>query len=175
MPSATDYNGGSQPFQIFQRSNLACPYFMPVEKLQSGAWPHPARLPLGGGWRGHCTAPGHEGEYPPQESLQAFCNLGYADGCKWAPRERLCGAVRFAVVAPSDLDPAEHAEGRVAGGDVQARVLRLMYVCERDHRPLEHGHLEFDLSRQVWLRGHNDARIQRMAECFLEAYLKKKA
>jgi len=35
--------------------------------------------------------------------------------------------------------------------------------------------LEFDLSRAIWLQRHEDARIQKMAECFLESYLKKKA
>jgi hypothetical protein len=40
---------------------------------------------------------------------------------------------------------------------------------------VEHGDLEFDLAQAVWLRRHDDARIQKMAECFLESYLKKKA
>jgi hypothetical protein len=48
-------------------------------------------------------------------------------------------------------------------------------VCERNHWPAEHGNLEFDLAQGVWLRGHEDARVQKMAECFLESYLKKKA
>ena len=42
-------------------------------------------------------------------------------------------------------------------------------------RPVEHGDLEFDLSQAVWVRRHDDVRIQKMAECFLESYLKKKA
>jgi len=57
----------------------------------------------------------------------------------------------------------------------QGRVLLLRYVCERDHRPVEHGDLEFDLSRAAWMRRHDDLRIQKMAECFLESYLKKKS
>jgi hypothetical protein len=65
-------------------------------------------------------------------------------------------------------------EARNAGA-FPARVLFLRYVCERDHRPVEHGDLEFDLSRAVWVRRHDDVRIQKMAECFLESYLKKKA
>ena len=56
-----------------------------------------------------------------------------------------------------------------------ARTLLLGYVCARDHRPVEHGDLEFDVPRAIWLRRHNDARIQKMAECFLESYLKKKS
>jgi len=148
---------------------LACPFFMPVARLENGSWPHPARLPLGGGWCGHCTAPGHEGELPPQDVLEAFCNLGYASSCSWSPRERLWDAVRFAVSAPRESASDE-------GRDVdKARFLLLRYVCERDHRPVEHGDLEFDLSQANWLRRHDDARIQKMAECFLESYLKKKA
>jgi hypothetical protein len=56
-----------------------------------------------------------------------------------------------------------------------ARVLVLRYVCERDHRPVADGDLEFDLAQAAWLRRHEDSRIQKMAECFLESYLKKKA
>jgi hypothetical protein len=151
---------------------VACPYFMPVSKLENGNWPHPARLPLGAGWSGHCTAPGHEGEVPPQHILEAFCNLGYATSCSWSPLSCAWDAVRFAVSAPRDLgarlNPAEAAA-------LPARVLLLHYVCEQNHRPVEHGDLEFDLSRAAWLRRHDDARIQKMAECFLDAYLKKKA
>jgi hypothetical protein len=141
---------------------------MPVSKMENGAWPHPARLPLGGGWCGHCTAPGHQAEIPPQDVLEAFCNLGYASGCSWSPRERVWDGVRFAVMAP--LEPAAPN-----GAIPPARVLLLRYVCERDHRPVEHGDLEFDLSQAVWRRLHDDPRVQKMAECFLEGFLKKKA
>ena len=72
---------------------MACPFFMPVEKLENGAWPHPARLPLGGGWSGRCTAPGHEGEIPTQSALEEFCNLGYAARCG-----RLRDASRIATI-----------------------------------------------------------------------------
>jgi hypothetical protein len=146
---------------------LACPYFMPVARLENGNWPHPARLPLGSGWTGHCTAPGHENETPSQDVLEAFCNLGYATGCTWAPSQRSCDSVRFAVAAPTT------GRKRGASPDPSARILRLTYICERDHRPANHGHLEFDLSAAAWLRRHDDARIQKMAECFLESYLKK--
>jgi len=145
---------------------------MPVARLECGSWPHPARLPLGGGWCGHCTAPGHEGELPPQDVLEAFCNLGYASSCNWSPAERVWDAVRFAVSAPPDF--AERAAPQKVAA-LPARLLVLRYVCERDHRPVEHGDLEFDLAQAVWLRRHDDARIQKMAECFLESYLKKKA
>jgi hypothetical protein len=143
---------------------LACPYFMPTARLENGNWPHPARLPLGCGWTGQCTAPGHEGESPSQHVVEAFCNLGYASGCAWAPPERAWDAVRFSVSTPEDRN-----------ADMPARVLRLLYVCERDHLPVAHGDLLMDLEAGTWQRGHEDARIQKMAECFLESYQKKKA
>jgi hypothetical protein len=149
---------------------------MPVARLENGSWPHPTRLPLGGGWCGHCTAPGHQGERPAQDVLEAFCNLGYASSCSWSPPHRVWDAVRFAVSAPRDSprDSTMPAAPRDAMA-VPARVLLLRYVCERNHRPVEHGDLEFDLPQAAWLRRHDDARIQKMAECFLESYLKKKA
>jgi hypothetical protein len=103
--------------------------------------------------------------------LEAFCNLGYASSCNWSPAARVWDAVRFAVSAP--LDATASRETRDAAA--LARVLVLRYVCERDHRPVAHGDLEFDLMQATWLRRHDDARVQKMAECFLESYLKKKA
>jgi hypothetical protein len=147
---------------------------MPTEKCENGSWPHPARLPLGAGWSGHCTAPGHETEIPAQHILEAFCNLGYASSCSWAPKDedRAWDAVRFAVCAPPESPMRGHSD---TGTEIPPRVLRLRYVCEKNHLPVEHGDLEFDLSQAAWLRRHDDARVQRMAECFLDSYLKKKA
>jgi hypothetical protein len=142
---------------------------MPVAKQENGYWPHPARLPLGVGWAGHCTAPGHEGETPAQDVLQEFCNLGYPTNCSWSPAERRWDAVRFGVSARSGRNQAQDSP------DGSSRVLLLRYVCERNHRPIEYGELEFDLTRAIWLQGHEDSRIQKMAECFLVTYLKKKS
>jgi hypothetical protein len=140
---------------------------MPVAKLENGSWPHPSRLPLGCGWSGHCTAPGHEHHIPSEDVLQSFCNLGYARGCAWAPLEPTCDAVRFAVSAP----PSGKRRGNEAAPP--ASTLGLTYICELDHRPAGQGELEFDLARGTWLRRHGDARVQKMAECFLETYLSK--
>ncbi len=148
---------------------------MPVEKLENGNWPHPARLPLGAGWSGHCTAPGHEGKTPSQDVVEAFCNLGYASGCCWTPAERVWDAVRFAVSAPPDAMGLNKARNKRAEATPEpANALFLRYVCEREHLPVEHGNLEFDLSRAAWQGQHSNPCIQKMAECFLESYLKKK-
>lgn len=137
---------------------------MPSAVLEGGSWPHPARLPLGCGWTGQCTAPGHEGASPGRGVVEGFCNLGYANSCAWAPPQRVWDAVRFSVTTPQERNAA-----------APARILRLLYVCERDHRPVAHGDLVIDLASTTWIRRHEDARIQKMAECFLESYLKKKA
>jgi hypothetical protein len=141
---------------------VACPFFLPVEKLADGAWLHAERLPLGGGWSGQCTAPGHQDEIPSRDELQEFCNLGYAQGCRRLPRERMWDSVRFAArTVGSDRNGA--------GGCIQVR-----YVCEREHLPAEHGMLEFDAIEARWVEAHGDRRVQRMAECFLESFLEKK-
>ena len=147
---------------------MACPYFMPVRQLESGNWPHPSRLPLGAGWSGQCTAPTHAGTTPPQDVLEKFCNLGYASDCAWVPKDRRWDAVRFAVAAPED--------GTITGRKAarhDAPVLRLIYVCERAHRPAERGELRYDLRESAWLELHRDGAIQKMAECFLGTYLKR--
>ena len=133
--------------------SVACPFFIPTGKLDDGGWLHPSRLPLGGGWRGQCSAPGHEGVEPTVEELREGCNLGYAATCPRLPRQRNCDAVRFSVV-------------RDAGGR-----LELWAVCESAHRPAAHGKLTYDRALGRWTSAHPDARIQKMADCYLQSYL----
>lgn len=132
---------------------MPCPFFLPTSKLDDGGWLHPSRLPLGGGWHGQCSAPGHEGAEPTTEELREFCNLGYAAHCPRLPVQRTADAVRFSIAR-----------------DAGAQLL-LWVVCESDHRPAGHGTLEYDVSLGQWILTHPDARIQKMAECYLEAYL----
>jgi hypothetical protein len=160
---------------------MACPFFMPVEKLENGAWPHPARLPLGAGWSGRCTAPGHEGEIPAQHGLEQFCNLGYAAGCERLPPDRAWDAVRFAVTGGAQAKSAQGGpsnDGKSNDHDgtlrLSNRIVQLRYVCERDHQPVEDGKLEFDAGRAQWLQRHSDGRVQKMAECFMESHLAKR-
>ena len=134
---------------------MACPFFIPVQKLD-GAWLHPSRLPLGAGWDGQCSAPGHEGTRPSDRELQEFCNLGYAAKCSRLPAERDYDAVRFSVAR-----------------DHGSRLL-LWYVCETGHRPATHGTLEYDVEGSQWISSHSDARIQKMLECYVEAYLQRR-
>jgi hypothetical protein len=141
---------------------VACPFFMPIEKLQNGSWLHAGRLPLGCGWSGHCTVPGHEGETPSEQELHEFCNLGYAEGCGRLPRERVWDSVRFS------------ARTVVAEKEATVDRIQVRYVCERKHLPAEHGLLEFDAAQSRCLDPHRDNRVQRMAECFVASYVEKR-
>jgi len=129
---------------------LACPYFMPTEKIDGGEWPHPTRLPLGSGWLGVCTA-AETPVIPENDELRDYCNLGYAR-CSRLPADRQADAVRFAIAAASE-----------------SRIV-LSYVLERDHRPGESGRLEFSAETGTWIAAHSDARIQMMADCYVRAY-----
>jgi len=128
---------------------------MPTRKFEDGAWPHPSRLPLGQGWHGMCTASPTQEIVPTDDQLRESCSLGYAAACPHLPAERACDAVRFAVARNGD-----------------DRIL-LSYVCEAGHRPVDHGMLEYEFSPAVWIRWHADARIQKMAECYLQSYIEK--
>ena len=134
---------------------LACPFFMPTRKFEGGTWPHPSRLPLGGGWHGVCTASPTKEIVPTDDQITESCNLGYAIGCPHLPAQRTCDAVRFAVAC-----------------DGEDRIV-LSYVCETGHRPVEHGTLEYEVMPSAWIRSHSDARIQKMAECYLQSYIQK--
>jgi len=136
--------------------NLACPYFMPTEKHDSALWIHPARLPLGTGCKGYCTAPEHYGEVPTDEQLHDNCNLGYARHCAWCPPDRPWDSTRFGV--------SKECEQRIT----------LSYVCEKEHRPVEHGTLEYDPAVGRWNSRHPDQRVQRMAESYMDTYLLRK-
>ena len=122
---------------------MACPFFLPTSKLEDGGWLHPSRLPLGGGWAGVCSAPGHEGETPTDAELHEHCNLGYADGCLRLPKQRACDAVRFSI-----------------SRDLGTQLL-IFFVCESDHRPASHGTLEYDFSAGRWIAPHSDPRLRK--------------
>ena len=135
---------------------MACPFFVPTEKWDGGGWIHPSRLPLGGGWRGHCAALGHDQVQPEENQVREFCNLGYASKCSRLPKERRYDAVRFCVVK----DSGSH--------------LLLSFVGEAAHLPVDHSHLEYDTSLQQWILPYPDPHIQRMADCFVQAYLQRR-
>lgn len=134
---------------------MACPFFFPIERADDLALPHPARLPLGAAWRGMCEAPGHESQLPETVELEA-CNLGYAKACPRLPKVRAWDAIRFGIA-------------RESGASVSVQ-----YVLEMAYQPAGHGMLEYDRVLARWTLSHPEARVQKMAECFLQSYLDRR-
>ena len=106
-------------------------------------------------WRGMCEAPGHESQLPETVELEA-CNLGYAKGCPRLPKERAWDAIRFGIAHES-------------GASVSVQ-----YVMEMAYQPAGHGMLEYDRVLARWTLSHPEARVQKMAECFLQSYLDRR-
>jgi hypothetical protein len=134
---------------------LACPFFIPTERADDLALPHPARLPLGAAWRGSCGSPGNESAALNNQELES-CNLGYAKTCPRLPKERACDAVRFAVAKESSASISVH------------------FALESYHLPVGDGVLEYDRQLKSWTVPHPEPRTQKLAESFLQSYLERK-
>ena len=131
-------------------------------------WLHAARLPLGCGWSGHCTAPGHEGETPSQEELRDFCNLGYAGRLR-----RDCPA-ESAPGIPSGFGRANALSAMAQESESGTRI-QVRYVCERVIVPRSTACWNsMRIEDEMCAKPHPDRRLQRMAECFLTSYLRRK-
>jgi hypothetical protein len=143
-------------YSFTREDAVACPFFMPEQRLESD-WPFPQRLPLGAGWSGVCTAPGQDGALPSDDELKSACNVGYARNCSRFPANRHADAVRFAL--------GEECEG----------LLHVRFSCELAYLPAGHGELLYEKVTATWPKKHDDARVQRMAECYVEAQLARRA
>ena len=82
--------------------------------------------------------------------------MGYAAKCVRLPLNRQFDAVRFSVAS-----------------DQNQRLL-VSCVGESAHLPVEHRQLEFDVLQMQWITPHPDPRMQKMAECYVEAYLQRR-
>ena len=95
---------------------MACPFFFPLEKLETENWLHAPRVPLGDLYRGECRA---------RASLIVstdYCNNGYGRGhCEFFPAEADADAFRFHLIA-------DHGDR-----------LEIQYVLEKACWPIEHG------------------------------------
>jgi hypothetical protein len=134
---------------------MACPFFMPVRRHEAELWQFRRRLPLGDGFAGFCSLRG-ESHLLSAEELKEHCNLGYAKHCPWLPAEREADSVRFSL--------AWEREDAVA----------LHYACERDHLPADCGQVEYSRTQATWTKPHPNACVQRMAECYLESWSRKR-
>jgi hypothetical protein len=67
---------------------------------------------------------------------------------------RGCDAVRFGVARDGE------------------KLVWLKFVLEAAHLPVAHGLIEYDRARETWASVHPEPRLQKMAECFLESYVR---
>ena len=168
---------------------MACPFFRPSHRLDQGGWDRPPRLPLGDPYSGVCVAhpaepfaapdeltrtPGAEEEasFPvgmevragpvrvSEETQRELCNCGYARGkCQQFPEDGVGDAVRFSITG-------------VTGG-----LVKLVYVVEKNHAPIEHGPLEY-IDGQ-FLNGKTGEiplgeTLTAQARAFVESYLRRR-
>ena len=136
---------------------MACPYFYPTERFLQALWPHASRLPLGDGLAGRCCADPAGEAVPSQAALENHCNLGYARGqCGRFPGSAGPEAVRFTVSSQEN------------------GIVRIYYVLERDHRPYEHGPLEYDTKRRALVALPSSRLLARQAEAYVDSYLRRR-
>ena len=128
---------------------MACPFFLPVRRLDSGGWNPAPRLPLGDAYGGSCQALVTAPFEPPEAIQRDLCNSGYARGrCSRFPDNGAADAVRFSVIGDHD--------GRVT----------LVYILEKDHAPLEHGLMDAAGAREP---------LASQARAFIESHRRQRA
>lgn len=131
---------------------MACPFFLPLRRLDRGAWLRPPRLPLGDPYTGECHSDPAEPFEPPEAQQRELCNCGYARlGCSHFPKDAPGDAVRFSVLAD-------------AGGRVE-----LIYIVEKDHVPTEYGRLVYVSEEDRWEHPRVSELLSRQAWAFLES------
>jgi hypothetical protein len=130
-------------FQTDRIPFMACPFFIPLRPVE---WTG-GRAPLGAIFEGECERHG-TGE-------ARFCNFGYARGlCAEFPDDTAADAVRFSVT------------GSVEG------VVKLVWILEKDHAPVEHGFLEYTQSTGAFVA--EPAGVMGVqARVFVENYLRR--
>jgi hypothetical protein len=85
-----------------------------------------------------------------------LCNWGYARGrCDRFPPDAPADAVRFSIAAEDQ------------------RSVRLIYVLERDHAPVEHGEIECSLASWSFSPAGASDLLLSQARAFVESYLGK--
>jgi hypothetical protein len=119
---------------------VACPYFMPVEKLENGTWPHASGFLWDADGVDTARRRDTRASLPRRKSCRSSATLAMrkvADVCRGI-------GVGF--------DPVRSSNNGRRRKNGTGRRIQVRYVCERDHRPAEHGMLEFDATAKRWER-----------------------
>jgi hypothetical protein len=122
---------------------MACPFFKPLRPVEWST----GRAPLGAIYEGECERSG--------TGAARFCNFGYARGlCAEFPDDSSADAVRFSVSAN-------------AGG-----IVKIVWILEKDHAPVEHGLLEYTKSTGAFVAEPLGV-LAIQARVFVENYLRR--
>lgn len=133
---------------------MACPYFYPVSRFDSGMWAIPPRMPLGDPYTGECRAAEGASFQPDEMQMRQVCNLGYArQRCGHFPETAAADAVRFHI------------------SEDRGELIRIQYVMERDCWPGEHGTLERPATPPA---SAGESILERQAAAFVESYLRRR-
>ena len=136
---------------------MSCPFFVPARRLETTGWVRPPRLPLGDPWAGSCQARAGETFEPPESQQREVCNCGYARGrCDRFPPNAAPDAVRFSV---------QEAPGE---------RLRVTFVLEKEHRPIEHGVLEYTMEGARASGDPASPALHWQSQAFVESYLRRR-
>jgi hypothetical protein len=136
---------------------VACPFFLPVTRLDQNGWIHAPRLPLGDPYRGVCQSRPDE-PFEPPESAHDLCNCGYARGrCDRFPAGTESDAVRFSITS------------------VEADLVRLTYVLEREHAPVDYGTLKYAIRESRLVDAPARPILEKQAKAFLESHFDRRA
>ncbi len=102
-----------------------------------------------------CAAP--ETSKPDETTLRQLCNRGYArKRCPRFPDDSASDAVRFSVTEDT--------------GD----QVRVVYVIEKNHFPVEHGPIEYSLGQARFTGSHTSELLAAQARAYVESYLRKR-
>jgi hypothetical protein len=122
---------------------MACPFFRPLRQLEWSS----GRAPLGAIFEGECERHG--------TGQARYCNFGYARGsCAEFPENSSADAVRFSV------------GGRTGG------IVKIVWILEKDHSPVDHGFLEYAESTGLFDVEPSGA-LAIQARVFVENYLRR--
>src|SRR4051812_35599363 len=125
---------------------MACPYFVPVRRLDAV---QQTPSPLGGLFSGSCAAGGNTGS---PKRLRDCCNMGYSRGrCDDFPGGDAADAVRFAIARP------------------EPGCVSVKYSIERDHLPVSHGCLNFDKAARTFDPPVPAKTLEALASAYIES------
>jgi hypothetical protein len=99
---------------------MSCPYFYPVTPAANTGF-QPGRAPLGVLHEGACHVDPVHPHSPGGETVQEYCNYGYAAGkCERFPGNSEADAVRFSMSASNQL----------------------IWILEKTYVPVKHGFVD---------------------------------